>query len=350
MAAPELARYADTERRELGPARRLGATPLPATELPPGSYRLTLTVAGRDPVLYPILLERAEHREVRVEIPAVVPPGMVFVPAGRFLYGSGDPEAIRLILQAQPLHPVELPGYFIGRHEVTFAEWIELLRALPSEERRRRTPTAVADENGTVQLEEVATGWRLTLQGEPGGPTLTAQSGAPIHYPARRRRASQDWLSLPVTAISWDDVLAYAAWLDRTGRLPGARPCTEREWERAARGADDRHYPHGDALGPDDANFDSTYGQTPGAYGPDEVGSHPASNSPFGVSDLTGNVWEWARSLQKEQVVSRSATFYRDRTSNQIINRNIGATALRHTQIGARMCADVPRNAVRKER
>ena len=50
-------------------------------------------------------------------------------------------------------------------------------------------------------------------------------------------------------------------WLDRTGRVPGARVCEEREWERAARGADDRMYPHGDNLEPDDANFDETYGK-----------------------------------------------------------------------------------------
>jgi formylglycine-generating enzyme required for sulfatase activity len=174
-------------------------------------------------------------------------------------------------------------------------------------------------------------------------------SGAPIVYPERDRRAAQDWLRFPVVGISWDDVVAYTAWLDRTGKVPGARPCSEREWERAARGADDRRYPHGDVVEPDDANFDLTYGQRRGGFGPDEVGSHPASDSPFGVADQVGNAWEPARSLQRDQVVLCSATFYSDRNSNQLVIRAIGDHQLRTVQIGARVCADAPRRELSRE-
>jgi formylglycine-generating enzyme required for sulfatase activity len=359
-ASVEVARYADGGRRELESSRPIGATPLPATELAPGSYLFTLAVPGRDPVRYPMLVERGEPRQVTIEIPAVVPVGMVYVPAGRFLYGSGDVEAMRTFSQAQPLHPVELPGYFIGRYEVTFAEWIEFLRSLSSEERRLRMPHAT-DEVGSIRLEELAAGWRLTLQAAPGGPTLTAMSGTLLRYPERRLLAAQDWRRFPVSGISWDDVLAYAVWLDQTAQLPGARPCDEREWERAARGADDRRYPHGDVLGVDDANFDLTYRQKKGGFGPDAVGSHPASDSPFGVADLVGNVWEAARSLQeaqnepkdpkdrKDPVVYRSGGFYHDTNTNQVINRVISDTDLRGVQIGARMCANAPRRDVSKE-
>src|SRR6202022_2636026 len=105
----------------------------------------------------------------------------------------------------------------------------------------------------------------------------------------RNRRAEQDWLRFPVAAISLEDAQAYLGWLDRSGRLPGARLCDEYEWERAARGADDRRFAHGDTLSPEDANFDETYDRK--GFGPDEVGTHPASTSPFGVRDLVGNVW-----------------------------------------------------------
>ena len=74
--------------------------------------------------------------------------------------------------------------------------------------------------------------------------------------------------------------------------MPGARLCSELEWERAARGGDDRMFPHGDELRAEDANIDLTYGRVDSAYGPDAVGSHPASRSPFGVDDLAGNVLE----------------------------------------------------------
>jgi len=85
--------------------------------------------------------------------------------------------------------------------------------------------------------------------------------------------------------VSFDDARAYAAWLSSTGRVAGARLCTDHEWERVARGADGRLYAHGDRIEPDDANIDVTHKRIPLAIGPDEVGTHPRSNSPFGVSD-----------------------------------------------------------------
>jgi eukaryotic-like serine/threonine-protein kinase len=111
-------------------------------------------------------------------------------------------------------------------------------------------------------------------------------------------RAVQDWTKFPVAAVSYDDAVAFAAWLDRTRRIPGARLCDEYEWERAARGADARSFPSGSELLSDDANIDVTYGREPLAFGPDEVGSHPGSRSPVGAEDMAGNVWEWTRSVE----------------------------------------------------
>ena len=101
-------------------------------------------------------------------------------------------------------------------------------------------------------------------------------------YIARDRNQKVDWMRLPVSGISADDAVAYAAWLATTGRVRGARLCSEVEWERAARGADDRLYPHGYHLAPADANHFATYGA---GAGPDQVGSYPVSRSPFGIDD-----------------------------------------------------------------
>src|SRR6185295_11706985 len=140
--------------------------------------------------------------------------------------------------------------------------------------------------------------------------------------------------------------LAYAAWLDRTGKLPGARPCNEREWERAARGADDRRFPHGDLLAPNDADLAETYGRKPEAFGPDVVGSHPASDSPFGVADLAGNAWEWMRSATDPEVARYSGgSFYQDALSARSNNREPSEPALRDLAIGVRICASAPSEA-----
>ena len=164
-----------------------------------------------------------------------------------------------------------------------------------------------------------------------------------LRYAKRDRRVEQDWLRFPVTGISFEDAEAYAAWLDRTGRVPGARLCTELEWERAARGEDGREFPHGDSLAPDDANVDLTYDKEPGGFGPDEVGSHPASRSPFGVDDLAGNAWEWTRSsLEPGQVVARGGSYYFAAASARLANREMPERTLRDITVGIRVCADLP--------
>jgi formylglycine-generating enzyme required for sulfatase activity len=136
--------------------------------------------------------------------------------------------------------------------------------------------------------------------------------------------------------------MAYAAWLDATKRAPGARLCTGFEWEKAARGADGREYPHGDHLDLDDASFDSTYGRD--AMGPDEVGSHPASRSPFGLDDTAGNVFEWTTSsLARDEYVVRGGSYFHDPKTLRLPNRNVSPPTLRDTNVGLRLCATLIR-------
>ena len=145
---------------------------------------------------------------------------------------------------------------------------------------------------------------------------------------------------MPVSGISADDALAYVAWLDRTKRVPRARLCSEVEWERAARGADGRSFPHGEQMTGDDANVDETYGRREGGFGMDEVGSHPVSASPFGLLDMSGNVWEITRS--GDQFVMRGGGFYTDAMKTaHLANRNTITPDYRHLHLGLRICADL---------
>jgi eukaryotic-like serine/threonine-protein kinase len=147
-------------------------------------------------------------------------------------------------------------------------------------------------------------------------------------------------MRFPVAAVSYEDAIAYAAWLDRTGRIPGARLCDEHEWERAARGADARTFPSGAMLSPDDANIDVTYGREPLAFGPDEVGSHPGSRSPIGADDMAGNVWEWTRSVQTPDTpVARGGSWYHGELSSRSMNREVSEPTEHHPLIGVRLCA-----------
>jgi formylglycine-generating enzyme required for sulfatase activity len=169
---------------------------------------------------------------------------------------------------------------------------------------------------------------------------LTASEGEILAIPTRPVRARQDWLQFPVGGVSFEDATAYAGWLSSSGQLPGARICTEQEWERATRGADDRIYPHGDRLEPEDANFDETYGKVPASFGPDVVGSHPLSRSPFGVDDLAGNHFEWTLStLSKDEPVVRSSSYLQDSLTQYSINRNLLDPTTKLADVGIRICA-----------
>ncbi|HEU4412909.1 MAG TPA: SUMF1/EgtB/PvdO family nonheme iron enzyme, partial [Polyangiaceae bacterium] len=325
-------------------ARALGPAPVAPTPLARGSYLVVLAAPGRAALRYPLALERGERVALEIDLPAAgaVPPGYLYVPPGWFLFGSaGDDKERRTFFGTAPRHRVRTQGFFIARHEVTYAEWVDYLDRLAPAERARRTPSTGAHGGlgGSVRLELQAGGWQLVIQ--PLEKMYRARVGEKIAYEGRGDHAAQDWLKFPVTGISAEDGLAYAAWLDQTGRLPGARLCTEYEWERAARGADGREYPHGDELAPADANYDETYGRA--AMGPDEVGRHPRGASPFGVEDLVGNAFEWTRSsLDEGQFVVRGGSYFHDQKTCQSVNRNVAPAGLRDPAVGLRLCASLP--------
>ena len=87
--------------------------------------------------------------------------------------------------------------------------------------------------------------------------------------------------SNPVVGVTWDQAQAYCSWIQ--GSLP-----TEAQWEKAARGANGNLYPWGNSNPTCDLlNFSNCYGRTT------NVKTYEAGKSPFGVFDMSGNVFEW---------------------------------------------------------
>jgi formylglycine-generating enzyme required for sulfatase activity len=324
--------------------------PEPPTDLPlpPGSYRMTMRPRAQDPVVYPFTVARGEvaHFDLALSEATDVPAGFALVPQGEFLFGTQAEDSVRRgFFHTVPIHEVTTGAYLIAQRECTFGQWLDFLRALPPRERPQRYPAVHGGFEGSLTLRELpGDKWELSFR--PASVTYTVRSGDRIVYSGRAQRQTVDWMQLPVVGITADDAEAYARWLATSGRVAGARLCSEREWERAARGADDRLFPHGDSLAPEDADYDETYARAPLAMGPDEVGSHPSSRSPFGLDDMSGNAWEWTRSsLGGGAHAARGGSFYFDVNASRVSNRETPEPTFRDVSVGFRVCADYPPQA-----
>lgn len=97
------------------------------------------------------------------------------------------------------------------------------------------------------------------------------------------------WGDHPRANVCWYEAMAFCAWLSEKTGLRITLP-TEQQWQRSAQGDDNRAYPWGSKFDKERCNTrDSKLRMTcPVTRYPDDV-------SPFGVSGLAGNVWQWCR-------------------------------------------------------
>ncbi len=201
---------------------------------------------------------------------------MVRVPGGE--YPIGAPEGA-----ARPAHRVQLAPFRIDRTEVTNAQFVEFLGALPS----KPSGTAVAGSVSAANFSDANEGRLFVGSGSPYPLIELDDDDARIGVRDGRFVPSAGHDEVPVTEVTWGGAAAYCAW--RGARLP-----TEAEWEAAARGAAGRKYPWGDA--PPSAER-AVAGRRPGDLPP--VGSAPRGATPEGLLDMAGSVAEWTSTLMR---------------------------------------------------
>jgi len=248
----------------LGPAVRLGETPIGGAELPAGETLVRL----RGPDLAPLtLLVRVRPRDT-VTIAAELLPeapltaGMVLVPTGPSPAGAGG-------------LPVE--AFLVDRHEVTNREFAAFMADDGYANRSLWPDTMVVD--GETLVRPAALGRLVDATGAPGPRTW---SGSVFPSGAGDQ---------PVNGVSWYEASAYCQWAGK--RLPSAG-----QWWRAALGSGDRPYPWGD-----DAETLNVRANLE-ASGPMSAESMPLGVSPFGAYEMAGNVREW---LRTDDAAARSA-------------------------------------------
>ncbi len=222
----------------------------------------------------------------------------IFLPAGVFKMGSDKGLKIE-----QPVHDVELDGYWIAKYPVTVGQFREFVAS---------TAYVTDAENGWGAWQ-----WTGHIPGPDNSeedPWVLQKDG---HWDNIYFTQSEND---PVGSVSWNDANQYASWLSDQLALPFVLP-TEAQWEKAARSTDGRRFPWGDSKpGGDHANFaDSRFAGKYGQYarrvelGVDDryietnpVDAFPAGQSPYGVYDLAGNLGEWVYDVFDSDYYSQS--------------------------------------------
>ncbi|OGW20091.1 MAG: hypothetical protein A3K09_02575 [Nitrospinae bacterium RIFCSPLOWO2_12_FULL_47_7] len=187
------------------------------------------------------------------EISASREPGMVEIPASAFHMGfDTDNDMEWGDVDEEPVHEVYLDTFFIDRYEVTAQDFSRFLNEHPAEIDRY------------IRLEPA-----VTVEKSEG--KIQPRQGLGLY---------------PINSVSWYGADAFCRWNGK--RLP-----TEAEWEKAARGADQRIFPWGNEHPNNERATYRRFFDKLGFKAMEPVDSMQRGRSPYGLHHMAGNVWEW---------------------------------------------------------
>ncbi|MED5580315.1 MAG: formylglycine-generating enzyme family protein [Nitrospinota bacterium] len=187
---------------------------------------------------------------------------LVFIPSGSFVIGSNNGDG-----DERPKRQIYVNSFWIDQHELSVGKFARFVI-----QTRHQT---TAERKGWSWV------WDSSLKKGKGW--WRKEKGVNWKKP---QGISSDWKKMPdqpVSHVTWFDADSYCKWAGR--ELP-----TEAQWERAARGDEERMFPWGNERNAKNANLKGT---KDGFDGVSPVGSFPQGASVFGVLDMSGNVWEW---------------------------------------------------------
>jgi formylglycine-generating enzyme required for sulfatase activity len=213
--------------------------------------------------------------------------GMVLIPGGEFLMGTNDADAVPGDGEG-PVRAVRVRPFYMDRTTVTNTQFAEFVKAT-----NYKTEAEVLGWSFVFGQFLLPRG-RDTVMGRMArAPWWFAVKGAYWAKPFGLDSGIRQLRDHPVVHVSWNDAMAYCRWAGK--RLP-----TEAEWECAARGGlEQQRYPWGDELTPGGEHRCNIWqGQFPDVNTGEDgyKGTAPAHTfppNPYGLHNVSGNVWEW---------------------------------------------------------
>lgn len=223
---------------------------------------------------------------------------IIAVRGGETFVGTLEP--ILTVDGEGPERKVTINDFFLEAETVTAARFAEFVAATGYVTEAEKFGCAAVFA-GLLQDE------KLVAENVARTPWLARVDGAVWNMPEGPGSSIENRIDHPVTQVSWNDAMAFAAWVG--GRLP-----TEAEWEHAARGGDRRRrYPWGDEEPTDEKIFCNIWqGRFPhqNTLADGFFGTAPARSftpTEDGFYNLSGNVWEWTSDPFRVRSLSRQA-------------------------------------------
>ncbi len=197
----------------------------------------------------------------------------VYIPSGPYTLGA-DP----VLTDEGPPKTIYLTGYWVGKYEVTNAEYCEFFDAGGYYEQ-----SYWLIDDGSSATTDTGWNWVRIINGWDRPRFWDSTSTPPYSGDPYSNLPNS-----PVVGVSWYEFYAYCSW--RGYVFP-----TEAQWLKAATGPVQRHYPWGDVF--DDTKCNSLTGDSYDRPAP--VGSFPGGVSYYGCYDMSGNVSEMCRDWYK---------------------------------------------------
>lgn len=224
---------------------------------------------------------RPKHRQLKVMLLPDI--DWVAIPAGEFIYGNGETQKI-----------IYLEDFYISRYPITNIQYQVFI-----------DNNGYKDDRWWVDFDKI---------------DLKASTWSESNRPK--------------VNVNWYEAVAFTLWLSNCFGYEVSLP-TEQEWEKAARGVNGLIYPWGNEYKYGFANLIEKSNEN-NLNRAIAVGMYPHGASPYGIMDMSGNVWEWCLNKyhQSDDITPDNSDDLRTvRGGSWLSSFNFGKTYLRHPSL-----------------